>query len=749
MSELASAYVNIIPSAKGMNGKLTSILGGESASAGASAGSLLGSNLVGTLTKVVAAAGIGKIVSDAVSKGADLEQSIGGIETLFGTGGAKSVQEYADQVGKSVEEVSKEYADLTKAQETMVKYSNEAYKTAGLSANDYMQTVTSFAASLKQSVGGDMEVMTKAANQAVVDMSDNANKMGTPMESIMNAYKGFAKQNYTMLDNLSLGYGGTKSEMERLLADAEKLSGVKYDIGNLSDVYSAIHVVQEELGITGTTSKEAASTISGSLTSMKASFDNVLAKITIGEDISSDLNALVETTVTFAKNNLLPALQNIGSALPGALRTLFNSAYPIISELIGELFNKLPTIISNGFSAFAKIGSQILDSLISAVNDGSAESGASEFGETLLSIVSAAVDGIVENVTTLAPKLWELATAIISQLITAITEYAPTIGESGSTVISDFMSGLQANLPSLLEEGVSFITNVANGILQAMPVIIQSAGQMILSFVQGLLPMLPTLMESGVQLILNLIDGIVSALPSLLETAGTLVLDLMAALVENYPSILEAGFNLLGELIAGIIKAIPKIGSAIVNFRKTMIEKVKEMDWKKIGSDILDAIIKGLKSGGAKVKDAIKDLFGNLFNNNNSNDKNGSDASKAGNSIGSDFAGGIAGGIKNGSNEVGKAVRELSDLSTNYEKNLINDIGKSSTITVKRTADDKLSSLERRLDALSESLSTYSNLVASGRSVNITLQGDAKTMFKAIQRENNMYRTSTGRGAFA
>lgn len=272
--ELGQAFVQIMPSAKGISGSITKQLSGEADAAGTSAGSLIGGKLVAAIGGIIAAAKIGELItkgiSASLSEGAALQQSLGGVETLF-KGSADKVKQYA----------------------------NEAYKTAGLSANDYMENVTSFSASLLQSMGGDTEKAADKANMAMVDMSDNANKMGTNMGDIQNAYQGFAKQNYTMLDNLKLGYGGTKTEMERLLADATKLTGVKYDINNLSDVYTAIHAVQEELGITGTTAKEASETFSGSFAAMKAAFSNVLGKLSLGEDIIPSLQALAQTTSTF------------------------------------------------------------------------------------------------------------------------------------------------------------------------------------------------------------------------------------------------------------------------------------------------------------------------------------------------------------------------------------------------------------------------------------------------------------------
>ena len=305
-TEIAQAYVQLIPSARGITGKIQSILDPEASAAGQSAGQSLGSSLVSVMTKVIAAAGIGKAFSAAISEGAALQQSLGGVETLF-KGSADKVKGYA----------------------------NEAYKTTGLSANAYMENVTGFSASLLQSLGGDTNKAAETANMAMIDMSDNANKMGTSMESIQMAYQGFAKQNYTMLDNLKLGYGGTKQEMQRLLADAEKLTGVKYDINNLSDVYNAIHAIQENLDITGTTAKEAASTFSGSFESMKAAAQNVLGKLALGENILPSLHALLKTTSTFLFDNFLPMVGNIFSGL-GLVLT--EGISQIASQLFGDAF---------------------------------------------------------------------------------------------------------------------------------------------------------------------------------------------------------------------------------------------------------------------------------------------------------------------------------------------------------------------------------------------------------------------------
>ena len=308
-TNLGKAYVQIMPSAKGISGMISKELDGEVKSAGQSAGN----SLVSTIKNAVIAAGIGKLFATSLLEGGKLQQSLGGVETLF-----------------------KNNANMVK------QYANEAYKTTGLSANAYMENVTGFSASLLQSLGGDTAKAAKVANMAMVDMADNSNKMGTSMELIQNAYQGFAKQNYTMLDNLKLGYGGTKQEMQRLLSDAQKLTGVKYDINNLSDVYEAIHVIQKELDITGTTAKEASTTLQGSFASMKASFLNLLGNLSLGQNIKPALEALASTTMTFLVGNFLPMVGNILKGLPTLIIGAFSGLAEQLRGILGdEVVNKI------------------------------------------------------------------------------------------------------------------------------------------------------------------------------------------------------------------------------------------------------------------------------------------------------------------------------------------------------------------------------------------------------------------------
>lgn len=354
---IATAYVQVMPSMEGVAPKVESYFGGAGNSAAGKFSATFGTALKVGAAAAAAAAGV--VLKESLEQGAALQQSIGGIETLFGAGG-KSIEQYAASVGKSVGEISGEYSALMTAQQTVFDNAKNAYATAGLSANEYMETVTSFSAALISSLEGDTQKAADAADMALRDMSDNANKMGTDMEAIQNAYQGFAKQNYTMLDNLKLGYGGTKTEMERLLADAQALTGVEYNIDNLADVYTAIHVIQEELGITGTTAAEASTTLIGSFNAMKAAAQNVLGDLALGRPMEESLQALKETTETFLTGNLLPMVGTVLDTLPGLIEKGVTGMITWIGNpdniaaILGAMLDfggKLITAVWNGITA--------------------------------------------------------------------------------------------------------------------------------------------------------------------------------------------------------------------------------------------------------------------------------------------------------------------------------------------------------------------------------------------------------------
>lgn len=431
--KLAKAYVQIVPSAEGIQGSISHIMGGEASSAGESAGTLLGTKLVGTLKKVIAAAGIGKMISDSLNLGGALQQSIGGIETLFGAGG-RSIEEYAKSVGKSVDAVKDEYASLMQSQQTVFDNAAQAYRTVGLSANEYMEQTTSFAASLLSSVSKDTNAAAQLANMAMVDMADNANKMGTDMASIQNAYQGFAKQNYTMLDNLKLGYGGTQAEMQRLLTDAEKLSGVHYELGNLADMYSAIHIIQTDLDITGTTAKEAATTLTGSFAAMKAAAQNVLGDWSTGADLTAPMQALADTARTFLQGNLLPMIGNVLAGIP----QLVYGLVPEVLQTGTELVSSLAAGFAQGIPAFL---STALPQLLSFTEELRANAG--QFVDAGLNCITQLLNGLIAG---------------LPQLIA----YVPDIIINIAGIIND-------NMPKILAQGVSIIVQLIAGIIQAVP----------------------------------------------------------------------------------------------------------------------------------------------------------------------------------------------------------------------------------------------------------------------------------------
>ena len=431
--EMAKAYVQIVPSAQGIKGALEDVFGKETDGLGTKTGLSIGTQLVGTIKKVVAAAGIGKLIKDSLDMGGALQQSIGGIETLFGAGG-KSMEEYAQSVGKSVDAVKDEYASLMQSQQTVFDNAAQAYKTVGLSANDYMEQTTSFAASLLSSVSKDTNAAAQLANMAMVDMADNANKMGTDMQDIQNAYQGFAKQNYTMLDNLKLGYGGTQAEMQRLLTDAEKISGVHYDLGNLADMYSAIHVIQQDMDITGTTAREAATTLTGSFASMSAAFQNVLGNWSTGADLTAPLQALTDTARTYLVGNLLPMIDNVLQGIPQVIYGLVPEVVQTGTELLGSL--------AQGFTQ------GIPDFLANALPQ-------------LLSFTENLRENAGEFVNAGLDMITQLANGLIAGLPDLIA-YVPDIIINICGIIND-------NLPKLLAEGVSLVVQLGVGIVKAVP----------------------------------------------------------------------------------------------------------------------------------------------------------------------------------------------------------------------------------------------------------------------------------------
>ena len=495
-----------------------------------------------------AATAVTALVSKSVGAFADYEQLTGGVETLFGAGG-RSVEEYAQSVGKSVSDIQGKYDSLMSAQNVVLENANKAYMTAGMSANEYMDTVTGFSASLISSLGGDTNKAADYANSALVDMSDNANKMGTDMESIKNAYQGFAKQNYTMLDNLKLGYGGTQEEMKRLLSDAEKLTGQKYDISSFADITQAIHAIQTQMDITGTTAKEASTTISGSWGSLKAAFQNVLVGLTTGGDMfDQSLDALVNTAVTFGQN-IIPAIKG---ALSG-IGYLIEGLAPVIGETIPPLINDLaPTLANSAVS------------LISSLVNGLTQS-ATQFSECLSNMIIVAVAGI---------------SSVVPQLL-----------DAASKIVSNLMQGLTNSMPQIVNGAVTLIEGLVDGLVDNVPLLVMGAVQLVASLANGLIANLPRIIDAGV----NLITGIVSASYSMM------------------PQIIQNGMQLVVNLAVGLVRAIPQLIAALPRITGAIVKEFKSVNWFDLGLQLIKSIWEGIKSIGSEMWNGVKEKTSELW----------------------------------------------------------------------------------------------------------------------------------------
>lgn len=484
-----------------------------------------------------AAGAVAGLVTKSVQAFADFEQLTGGVETLF-KDSAPKVQEYA----------------------------NNAYKTAGLSANQYMETVTSFSASLLQSVGGDTVKAAKLADMAIIDMSDNANKMGSDMESIQNAYQGFAKQNFTMLDNLKLGYGGTKEEMQRLLKDAQKISGIKYDISSYSDIVSAIHVVQNEMGITGTTAKEAEQTISGSFAGMKSAWGNLLTGLVQGGDsFDQNIANFISSVKTFA-GNVIPVAK---SALTGVVT--------LISELAPVIIAEIPSLLSELLPQVANAGMELVRVLMDTIGNNTAMIGSG-------------------------------AMQLVAQFAQFVTSALPQLITTGVQLLLSLVNGISQQLPTLIPMAVRAVTTLVQGLVNMLPQIISAGIRLLVSLVQGIAQALPQLIPAGIKAVLSLIQGITGAIPQLLSAGLKLIPVVLKAIISNLPQILQGGIQIIVSLIQGLGQAIPQLLGFMPQIGRTIIDSLKEIDLLQVGKDLIRGFIKGIGSMLGAVKDAAKSV---------------------------------------------------------------------------------------------------------------------------------------------
>ena len=518
------------------------------------------------MTRAVdALANLGKSALDSVGQ---LEQNVGGVETLFGD-----------------------------AADAVIASADRAYQTAGMSANDYMSTVTSFSASLLQSLGGNTEEAAKVADMAIIDMADNANKMGTSMDMIQNAYQGFAKQNYTMLDNLKLGYGGTKTEMERLLADAEKLTGVKYDINNLNDVYQAIHAVQEEMGITGTTAKEAASTLEGSMASAKAAWDNFM-------NGSGDADQLADAFATAADN----IVKNLAEIIPRFAETLPALGGAIIAQIPGLVAAIVPAVLSAGQSVLKQLQDAVLDFDFAGTAD------------KVVQMITGFIEG--DGLGSLLDTLVTIFTGIVNGISSMLPSLLPALIE----LISYVVTSLLDQLPAILDCALELILGLAQGILAALPVLIEALPEVISSIVEFLISAVPQIIDAGIELLMALVDALPVIIDALVDALPQIIKATVTALIAAAPQIAKAGIKLLGALIEAIpvivvelAKAVPDIVAAIIDVLAELPGLIGEVfaeivtDLVEWGQQMLSNASMAMSNMLSQVNSIIQELPGKIW----------------------------------------------------------------------------------------------------------------------------------------
>lgn len=620
----------------------------------------------------------------AAKSGKDAESSSGGYTILknvvanLATSAIQSAVSGLKQLGAAVGSVGKQAIEAYSSNEQLVggvqtlfkdsagvvqQYANDAYKNAGMSANEYMNTITGFSASLIQSLGGNTKAAAELGNTAVQDMSDNANKMGTDIGSIQQTYQSLARGNYAMLDNLKLGYGGTKEEMERLMSDAEKLTGEHYTVGDFGDTVKAIHAVQDSMGITGTTAKEASTTIEGSMNSMKSAWTNLLAGLSNpSANLGQLLGNLVDSANT-AANNILkripPLVSGIGSAvtalLPQVVSKIEYSIVPLIQQTLPQIISAvqsvlqglasvlpslmtvlsglIPTIVSSLLqllpdvvSAGTTIITGLLDGILQAIP---------QLLAALPQLVSAGMDmlmSLLNGITAALPQLIAMLPTIITQIVNIITTNLPQILSAGMailmalvngliasmpqliamlpTIINQIVGTLMANLPMIIQVGVQLLVSLINGLVAAIPQLVAMLPTIITSTVDTLIANLPLIIQAGVTILIALIEGLTEAIPQLIAMLPTIVMQIVSTLTQHLPEIISTGLLMMVQLAAGIVKGIGNVVKGAGQIIKSLFDAFKEAPKKMM--EIGGNIIKGLWSGIEKVKDWIKDKISSI-----------------------------------------------------------------------------------------------------------------------------------------
>lgn len=510
-----------------------------------------------------AVADVGKQAIEAYSQN---EQLVGGVQTLF-KDSAGIVQDYA----------------------------NNAYKAAGMSANEYMDTVTGFSASLIQSLGGDTKAAAELGNTAVQDMSDNANKMGTDIGSIQQTYQSLARGNYAMLDNLKLGYGGTKSEMERLMSDAEKLTGEHYTVGDFGDTVKAIHAVQNQMGITGTTAKEASTTIEGSMNAMKSSWQNLLAGMSdSGANMDGLINNLVDSVNTFADNIMPRIAPLINGMVQAAVQLLPQAVNMLTSQLLPLITAQIPSIVS-GLS-------QVVQAIVAALPQ-------------VMSALTAALPQIVEALLTLRPRLIDAGMQMLTSLIQGLTEALPTLIAMLPTIMRQVASVVLANLPLIIQAGVQLLLALVNGIVEALPQLIQMLPGIVMQITDVLLNNLPLLVTAGIQILIALIQGITQAIPQLVAMLPQIVVKIVRTLSAHLPEILRTGLQMMVQLAAGIGRGVGNAVSGARNVVGAIVGAIRQAPGMivDVGTNIVRGLWQGLQNSVGWLRAKVQGWVGGIM----------------------------------------------------------------------------------------------------------------------------------------
>lgn len=518
-----------------------------------------------------AASGVAFLTKSSLEQYAEYEQLVGGVETLF-----------------------KQSADIVQ------QYADNAYKTAGMSANEYMDTVTSFSASLLQGLGGDTAKAAEVANQAITDMSDNANKMGTSMQMIQNAYQGFAKQNYTMLDNLKLGYGGTQEEMARLINDSGVLGDAFVATANninevsFDKIIEAIHVVQTNMGVTGTTAAEAASTIEGSVASAKSAWTNLITGIA---DENADLDTLIGNFVTSAETvagNVVPRITQILSGMGTAIEQLA----PILAA-------EVPTLIASVLPSIVNGGAQLLVGLVTGLVSALPQ---------LVAAVPGIIDTMITSISEALPQILNVGVQLLDQLTTGIETGLPDMVSRIPEIITQFLSYITEQLPTVLDKGAELLNNLVNGILGAIPEMTAALPEIITAFVQFITDNLPTIIESGINILLNLVSGIIGAIPDLVASIPQIISAITTGIARALPKIIQSGVSLLQKFIEGILSNIPALVAALPQIISAIVEGIGALigGIVDVGKSIVEGIWKGIQEMAGWIYDKVTGFFSGI-----------------------------------------------------------------------------------------------------------------------------------------